>query len=121
MNDFDAVVERYLSMWNETDPSARRALLDDLCAPDVRYVDPLAVAEGGDALDALIAGVQQHFPGYVFAADGPVDAHHRQGRFTWRLGPPDGPAPVAGFDVVEWAPDGRISTVLGFLDRVPTD
>lgn len=55
----------------------------------------------------------------MFAPGGPVDAHHSQGRFTWRLGPPGAPAPVEGFDVVELAPDGRIQTALGFLDKVP--
>lgn len=42
-------------------------------------------------------------------------------RFSWELvSKADGSAPVAGFDVIRLAEDGRIRSVLGFLDRVPT-
>jgi hypothetical protein len=48
-----------------------------------------------------------------------VDAHHQQARFTWGLGP-DGAEPlVVGFDVAVTDGDGRLRTVLGFLDKVP--
>jgi hypothetical protein len=50
---------------------------------------------------------------------GPVDGHHDQVRFSWELGPAGADAPVAGFDVAVVSDDGRIQTVLGFLDRVP--
>ncbi len=119
MSDFDTVVARYLAAWNETDPDRRRAAVTDVCAADVRYVDPLAAVEGHAALDGLIGAVQGQFPGLVFTLGGPVDAHHQQARFTWLLGPA-GQEPVAvGFDVVELGPDSRIRTVLGFIDRAP--
>jgi hypothetical protein len=118
MSDFDSVVERYLATWNETDPAARRAAIDDLFTDDIRYVDPLAAVDGKDALDALIGAVHQQFPGFVFAAGGPVDAHHDQGRFTWNLGLPGEEPPVVGFDVAELA-DGRIRRVFGFIDKAP--
>ena len=51
---------------------------------------------------------------------GPVDAHHDQLRFTWHLGPEGQEAPVVGSDVAVTDGTGRIRTVLGFLDRVPT-
>jgi hypothetical protein len=63
--------------------------------------------------------VQQQFPGLVFAPGGPVDAHHGQARFTWRLGAPDAEPAVISFDVADIDADGRIATVLGFLDKVP--
>ncbi|BBH68483.1 isomerase [Actinoplanes sp. OR16] len=120
MSDFDSVVDRYLAVWNETGATARRQLVDDLFAPDVRYVDPMASVAGRDALDGLIGAVQQRFPGLVFSRGaGAVDAHHDQGRFTWHLGPDGGEALVVGFDVAELDGEGRIVRVLGFLDRVP--
>jgi hypothetical protein len=117
---FDDLAERYIAIWNETDPAKRRASIDDLWAPDARYVDPLAVAEGRDAIDATIAAVQGQFPGMTFRLAGPVDGHHNQARFTWELGPDGVEAPIVGFDVATTDGDGRISQVLGFLDRVPT-
>jgi hypothetical protein len=116
MND---LVDRYLAVWNETDARARRAAIDELFAARVRYVDPVAAVEGRAALDGLIGAVQQQFPGFVFAPGGPVDAHHEQARFTWHLGSPGAEPAVIGFDVAEVDADGRISQVLGFLDKVP--
>ena len=113
------LADRYIAAWNETDPAARRAAMAELFADDVRYTDPLVTAESRDGLDATIGAVQQQFPGFVFRLAGAVDAHHDQLRFTWQLGPAGGEAPVAGFDVAVLDGDGRIRTVLGFLDRVP--
>jgi hypothetical protein len=120
MSDFDAVVERYLAMWNQTDPAARRTLVDEACTPDVTYVDPLADVAGADALAGLIGAAQGQFPGLVFSPGGPADGHHDVARFRWHLGRPGDEPLVEGFDVVELAPDGRIRTVRGFLDKLPT-
>lgn len=66
------------------------------------------------------------FPGFAFRLTGAVDGHHDTARFSWELvseagGTPSegGSAPVAGSDVVTLNAEGRIRTVLGFLDRVP--
>jgi hypothetical protein len=116
----NGLADRYLAMWNATDPTERRGLIDDLCAPEVRYTDPLADVTGRDQLDALIAAVQQQFPGFTFALNGDVETHHAQARFGWDLGPSATPAPVAGFDVITVDDSGRVTLVLGFLDRVPS-
>ena len=116
MND---VITRYLSCWNETDPAARRKLIEEAWAANARYVDPLAEACGRDEIDATIAAVQEQFPGLVFTLAGPVDAHHRQARFTWGLGPEGAEPLLIGFDVAVTDEDGKIATVLGFLDKVP--
>ncbi len=118
--EYESVAERYLAAWNEPDASARATALADVCSPDVRYTDPLADVSGLAGLSAAIGSVQQQFPGFGFVAFGPVDGHHGQARFGWELGPQSGPAPIAGFDVVELDARGRITRVLGFLDRVPT-
>jgi hypothetical protein len=48
-----------------------------------------------------------------------VDSHHRQARFSWGLGPEGAEPIVVGFDVAVAGDDGRLTTVLGFLDKVP--
>ena len=120
MSDIDVVVEKYLAAWSEPDPATRRAALGDCCAADVHYVDPLADLTGVDALNEAAGAAQGQFPGFVFSLAGAIDAHHTVARFSWQWGPPGEPAPVAGFDVLMLAPDGRIQTVVGFLDRMPT-
>ena len=119
MSDFDVVVQRYLAAWNETDPEARRAAVAEVFSDDVRYTDPMVDVRGAEALAATIGAVQTQFPGFVFRLAGPVDAHHDQVRFTWELGPEGAEAPIVGSDVALLDADGRISAVLGFLDRVP--
>lgn len=119
MNDFDTIAAQYISVWNETDPASRKASIATLWSDGGRYVDPLGSAVGHDEIDATIAAVQQQFAGFRFRLAGPVDGHHDQARFGWELGPVEGAAPIAGFDVVERGADGRLVAVLGFLDRVP--
>jgi hypothetical protein len=119
MSTFEDVAQRYIDAWNETDPAVRRAAVDALYSEDARYVDPMAVAEGREAIAATIGAVQDQFPGFVFRLTGPVDAHHDQARFGWELGPAGAPAPIVGFDVAVTDQAGRIQTVLGFLDKSP--
>jgi len=113
------VIARYLECWNQTDPAARRTLIDEVWADDAEYSDPMAQVRGRAAIDATIGAVQEQFPGLVFTLAGPVDAHHRQARFSWGLGP-DGAEPlVIGFDVAVADEQDKITMVLGFLDKVP--
>lgn len=119
MTAYDELAQRYIDTWNETDPDARRAAVDQLYAEDARYIDPLAAAEGREAIAAMIGAVQEQFGGFVFRLAGPVDGHHNQARFGWELGPAGAEAPIVGFDVTEFDDSGRIQTVLGFLDKVP--
>ncbi|KJK57448.1 nuclear transport factor 2 family protein [Saccharothrix sp. ST-888] len=118
MTDLQQVAERYIAVWNENDQPARRKLIDELWAEGGRYTDPLVDAQGREAIDATIGAAQAQFPGLVFTL-GPVDAHHHLARFTWDLGPAGGEALVVGFDVVAVDEDGRLTSVLGFLDKVP--
>ncbi len=89
------LAESYIAVWNQTDPVARRRAVDELWSEDARYVDPLAVAQGREQIDATIAAVQTQFPHFTFRLAGPVDAHHDQARFTWELGADGGEAPTA--------------------------
>jgi hypothetical protein len=120
MSDFDAIADAYIDMWNETDTTARRARIEQLFAPGGRYTDPLADVTGHDQIDAMINAVQQQFSGMHFTLVGPVDAHHRQARFGWVLGPAGAESLIDGFDVLERDDDGGVTLVLGFLDKVPT-
>lgn len=120
MDDFTGLAERYIAVWNESDPVQRRLLVERLWSGDARYVDPLADVSGHDGIDTMIGAVQGQFPGMTFSLAGDVDAHHEQARFCWELGAEGSAALVFGFDVALRGPDGRLVLVLGFLDKVPT-
>jgi hypothetical protein len=117
--DYAEVATSYIAMWNATDEQDRAKLVAGLCTDDARYVDPMVVAEGSEAIAATIAGAQQQFPGWTFRLAGPVDGHHNQTRFTWEFGPAGVDTPVAGFDVALLTDEGKVVAVYGFLDKVP--
>jgi uncharacterized protein (UPF0128 family) len=79
----------------------------------------MTAAHGREEIDATIAAAQCQFGGFVFRQVGTADSHHRQTRFGWALGPVDAEPVIVGFDVAVTDEAGRITTVLGFLDRVP--
>ena len=113
-----AFVASYLAIWNETDSSNRREMIEQAMTEEVTYVDPVAEVTGRDALSALIAAVQAQFPGHRFELHTEPDAHHDRVRFRWALTSDDG-APVAiGLDIAELDGDGRARAVTGFLDPV---
>ncbi|MBY8875208.1 nuclear transport factor 2 family protein [Micromonospora sp. PLK6-60] len=121
MNTYTDLVDRYLAVWNEADGDARTAAVGDLFTPDATYTDPLAEVRGHEQISAVIAGVQQTFPGHVLRPHGPVDGHHDVIRFGWELVPAAGGEPIViGFDVAVRDAEGRVCAVHGFLDKVPT-
>ncbi|MGK8507819.1 nuclear transport factor 2 family protein [Nocardia asiatica] len=120
MSRYEEAVDRYFAAWNATDENARSAAVAAAWAEDGGYTDPLAAVSGHAELAAAIGGVQAQFPGFEFRRLGEVDGHHDIARFSWELvSRADGSAPVAGSDVITLGADGRITTVHGFLDRVP--
>ena len=72
-------------MWNETDPERRRSIIEQTWTEDGSYVDPHAEVSGAEGLDALVAAVQEQFPGHRFVLAAGPDAHHDRARFTWQL------------------------------------
>jgi hypothetical protein len=118
MTTFDDTARAYIAAWNAQDATERQDAVAAVFAPDATYTDPLAGVTGQDAIAALIEGAHQQFAGWTFRLSGPVDGHHNQARFTWTLGPGEQDL-VVGFDVVRLDDTGRITEVLGFLDKVP--
>jgi hypothetical protein len=118
---YQTAAARYFDAWNAAGPEQVAKAVAAAWTEDGRYTDPLADVAGHDGIAALIAAVHEQFPGFVFRPLGSVDGHHDTARFSWELvnEAEGGSAPVAGFDVITLDADGRIRSVLGFLDRVP--
>lgn len=110
----ETTVDAYLQTWNETDPAARAALIEQALGADVWYRDPMLEADGREAYDGMIAAVQAQMPGLVMRRTSPIDAHRDLVRFNWALGVP-GEAPVfAGLDVAKTDADGKLHRIIGF-------
>jgi SnoaL-like domain len=116
MADVATLIDRYIEIWNETDPDRRRSLVADTWAEDASYLDPIMAGEGQDGIDTMIAGAQGQFPGHRFELSAGPDAHHDRLRFAWRLVGADGKPVAGGVDFATLAEDGRLRSVTGFLE-----
>ncbi len=115
-----ALIDQYLAAWNETDAVARRELINTAWAKDGVYTDPLASVSGVDAIDQVIAGAQEQFGGLQFVRGDVLDTHHNIARFTWELVTEPGAEPlVVGFDVAAVDSNNKITSVYGFIDKMP--
>jgi hypothetical protein len=121
MSDTQHIAESYIAIWNETDPTGRRAQIEALFTESATYTDPLADVHGWEAIYQLISGAQAQFAGLVFTVAGNADGHHNIARFTWHLSVPGSEDPVViGFDVIALDDTDHITQVHGFLDKVPS-
>lgn len=117
MADITTVVDGYIAMWNETSGDTRRAIIAATWSDDGTYLDPLMAGDGPAAIDAMVAGAQQQFPGARFELTAGPDQHHDRVRFAWRMVGGDGGAEIArGVDFATVAGDGRLRSVTGFLE-----
>ncbi|WP_329192125.1 MULTISPECIES: nuclear transport factor 2 family protein [unclassified Streptomyces] len=115
-----AAVSRYFEAWNATDADGLAKAVAAAWSEEGTYTDPLADVRGHEAIAAVIRAAHEQFPGFEFKLTGEVDGNHHIARFSWELvSTADGSAPVAGSDAITLAEDGRITSVLGFLDRIP--
>ncbi|MFC4499639.1 MULTISPECIES: nuclear transport factor 2 family protein [Streptomyces] len=120
MSTYATAAERYFAAWNADGAEAIAKAVSDAFTEGATYTDPLADVAGHEGIAAVIAGAHARFPGFEFRLKGEVDGNHHIARFSWDLvSTADGSSPAGGSDVVALAEDGRISSVSGFLDRVP--
>jgi hypothetical protein len=61
----------------------------------------------------------QPIPGFRFSLIGTPDGYGNQVRFSWQLGPEGSDGPIKGTDFATLE-NGRLASVVGFLDEVPT-
>jgi len=114
----ETLIDRYLTIWNETDPAARRALIAQTWAPGATYRDPLLAGDGHDGIDAMTAGFQAAYPNHTFQYDGEHDAAARQ--FGWKLVNPSGDVVLTGEDTYHLSGGGLFQAIVGrFTSPVP--
>jgi len=120
MSNANDIVVRYLAAWNEPEPKRRRELVAKAWIDDGTYVDGAREGRGHDGLDTMIGTAQQHFPGYRLRLASGIETHHEYLRFSWVAGGTvEAPLYIKGTDFVVVAGDGRIRSVVGFVDAAP--
>lgn len=111
------LVDRLLTeVFNERDAARRRAVIEELCASDLVFVDPAGETRGLDAFEAKVSELlESGDPSFRFAGTHPSQEVGDVGVHRWQLGPVGGPAMVSGTDVV-LVSAGLIASLYTVLD-----
>ncbi|MFD4862237.1 nuclear transport factor 2 family protein [Streptomyces atratus] len=91
--DVDQFVDRYVAVWNEPDPVARRHAIAELWDADGIETTESARYHGHDALEARIAEAHNDLvrdAGFVFRSAGDATGHHDMITFTTYMVPAAG-------------------------------
>lgn len=113
--DIRQLAERYVAVWNESDPAARRRAVAGLWEADGVETTESARYRGHDALEARVAEVHNELVrdgGFVFRAGDDAAGHHGTVAFTAHM------VPAVGGRAA-WS--GRVFAVLGATGRIRHD
>jgi uncharacterized protein YndB with AHSA1/START domain len=106
--------DAWFAAWAEPDVARRRELLASCAAPDVEFRDDFGALAGIDEVVEQINAVLHFMPGVKLHRVG--DAVQCQGHalVRWEARDPQGNVKAKGTNSVSFAPDGRMSKVIGF-------
>jgi ketosteroid isomerase-like protein len=105
------VIRRYVAVWSEPDPAARRAAVASLWAPDgVEFIDGKQF-RGLDELETRVTGAYDAFIGngkYTLTGAHDASAHGDIATFTVHLTEASGEAAWTARVFLRIGPDGRV-------------
>jgi hypothetical protein len=117
--DAQALAERYVALWNETDAAARRAAIEALWRPDGEHFVRTLAARGYAELDARVTGSHDKnvgVAGYRFRAVADAQALRDAVSFHWEMiRPQDDEVLATGLQFLVLDADGRIATDYQFI------
>lgn len=113
------LADRYVAVWNETNPAARRDAIAQLWLPDGVHYVTTREARGYAALEERIIGSHNknvRDAGHVFRAVKNAQALHRVITFNWEMIRPATVEVLAvGLEFLEIDADGRINRDFQFI------
>jgi len=115
--------DRYVALWNETDPELRRKAVEELWAPDGRYFNAIAEHRGHEAITAQVGYAHDAYAagGFVFRSSHNATGHHNTLRFNWvMVSAATGALEAIGFDFVLLDEEGRVTADYQYIDTPPT-
>jgi hypothetical protein len=108
----DAFVARYMAMWNDPDPAARRATIESQWAPDAANSTLTMEAVGLDAIEARVTKAYESYVGtglHRFQEHEPYVEHHGAVRVWWEMvAVADGTVAALGHEFLVLDGEGRI-------------
>ncbi|WP_035793708.1 nuclear transport factor 2 family protein [Kitasatospora mediocidica] len=123
MSNPNAFADRYVELWNETDPAARRKTVEALWAPEGSYFNFLAESRGHEAIATQIGYAHDAYAagGFVFRSQNNAVGHHNTVRFNWvMVSAETGALEAIGFDFVVLDDNGLVTADYQYIDTPPT-
>jgi hypothetical protein len=118
--DNASFTDRYLDLWNEPDPHARRATVTDLWAEDGTNSTPSLEARGFEAITARVTRSYDSYVGpgtYLFRLARVPVSHHQAIRLDWEMITRDtGAVASTGTEFLVLNDEGRIMSDHQFLE-----
>lgn len=105
--------DEWFAAWTETDANARMRLLEKCVSDDVRLQDAYASLQGRKTLNEHITMCQMHMSSSKMQRSGDVRQCQGTGLAEWSAMDADGNETGSGTNVVRFAKDGRIRSVVG--------
>lgn len=115
----DSTIDTYMDAYGERDAARRAELVAKAFAPGGELIDPPIDGKGHAGITETMGAVLGHYPEHHFRRTTGIDAHHNVARYGWELVDTAGTVALTGVDVAEFADDGAITRVLGFLGDLP--
>ena len=115
--DAGSRADAWFRAWAERDPAKRRADLAAVATADIEFRDPWGCVAGLDDLDRHIIQVQAVMPGLTLHRDGAPRQCQGTALIDWVMRSADGVERGRGSNVVDFAPDGKVSRVVGLAAR----
>jgi len=114
---FETLVERYVSVWNEADPEARRALIAALWVPGGANFTRSLEHRGYAALETRVRASREKWvrDGGCFFRPRHAQSHHGAAHIEWEMVSLEGEVKSIGRELLLLAPDGRIESDWQFV------
>ncbi|MDX3225997.1 nuclear transport factor 2 family protein [Streptomyces sp. ME19-01-6] len=120
MSDLNEFATRYIALWNEPDPHARRKAITELFAPETAHYTPTQEVHGHAAMEERVTIAYEKWvkPGlFAFRAVPNASGHHDAVRFNWEMYTvATGEMDSRGFDFITLDEHGLIRTDHQFVD-----
>jgi len=108
-----AILDVYFSAWNAKTAEERAELLARTVTEDVSFRDAYACLVSREELLAHIALIPVHMPGLTMRRDGEPSQCQGTGVVDWVAEGADGTVKARGTNVLDLAPDGRLTRIVG--------
>lgn len=116
-------LDRYVSFWNADTESEQRRLAAAVFADDIEYRALIGVLTGAQALIDFRNRFTGHMGDVALRLREQPQVHHDRARLRWEIlidnGVGGSTSFATGTDVIQLDEDGRIGSVIAFLDRAP--